>query len=249
MVLPMILYGLGGEDKELLYSILNDVSLQAETPFRIQMDTDNIDSAIRAIQEERSIAAILLGVDSIHKDKQKLSLRLGRLAMQCNRDHYVVYIVKNRQELELVLPLCARCAGVLVCPLEEKPIRQVFKPLFEDYHRIYENETSQNGQWINLKSAGKVYRIRLNDVIMIQSVDKMIEFHTPKQDIAVYSSMDQVEKMLGPSFLRCHRSYFVNTEQIQYIDFREMTIHLTDGSVAPLARSFKEAMNRAFATA
>lgn len=242
----MILYGLGEEDRATLLQLLSDVSLQTDTPFRIQTETNSIDSAIRAVQEESGIAAVLLGVDSIHKDKQKLALRLGRLALQCNRDHYVVYIVKNRQELELVLPLCARCAGVLVCPLEEQPIRQVFKPLFEDYQRIYQDETSANGQWINLKSAGKVHRIRLNDVIMIQSVGKMIEFHSRKQDIAVYSSMENVEKMLTPAFLRCHRSYFVNTEQIQYVDFREMTIHLTDGSVAPLSRSFKDAMDRAF---
>lgn len=248
MVLPVILYGLDEEDRATLLQFLGNVSLQVDTPFRIQMETNSVDSAIRAIQKESGIAAVLLGVDSIYKDKQKLSLRLGRLALQCNRDHYVVYIVKNRQELEQILPLCARCAGVLVCPLEEQPIRQVFKPLFEDYHHMYQNETSDDGQWINLKSAGKVHRIRLNDVIMIQSVDKMIEFHSSKQDIAVYGSMDNVKKMLTPAFLRCHRSYFVNTEQIQYVDFREMTIHLTDGSVAPLARSFKEAMNRAFST-
>ena len=75
----------------------------------------------------------------------------------------------------------------------------------------------------------------------------MVEFHTAKQNIAIYSSMDNVEKMLGDAFMRCHRSYFINREMIQYIDFREMTIHMVDGSAAPLARSFKDAMNRMFA--
>jgi len=230
-----------------LFEALNGVSQKTETQFRIQIDTNNVDDAIRAIQDESHIGAVVLGVDSIHKDKQKIALRLGKLTMMCNRDHYVIYIIKNRQELELVLPLCARSAGVLVCPVEEKPIQMVFKPIFEDYRGIYENETSQDGQWLNLKSAGKVHRVRLNDVIMVQAVDKMVEFHTAKQSIAVYSSMDNVEKMLNDSFMRCHRSYFINRDMIQYIDFREMTIHLLDGSIAPLARSFKDAMNRTFA--
>ncbi|MBP3645516.1 MAG: LytTR family transcriptional regulator [Clostridia bacterium] len=247
MVLPMIVYGVDDKDKEIFFGGLNEVSQKTDTQFRIVIDTDDTDDAIRAIQEESHIAVVVLGVESLRKDKQKLAIRLGKLTMMCNRDHYVVYLIKQREELELVLPLCARSAGVLVCPVEDKPIRMVFTPVFEDYHRIYENETSQDGKWLNLKSAGKVYRIRLNDVIMVQAVDKMVEFHTEKQNIAVYSSMDQVEKMLDETFMRCHRSYFINSEKIQYIDFREMTIHLLDGSAAPLARSFKEAMNRSFA--
>jgi|GEM_PF-3405631 len=247
MVLPMILYGVDDEDKEVLFDILNKMGSETETLFRIQIDTDDVDDAIRAIREEEHISVVVLGVDSVATDKRMLALRLGKFAMMSNRDHYVVYIIKKRQELERVLPLCARSAGVMVSPLEEKPIRAVFKPIFEDYHSLYESETSNDGQWLNLKSAGKVQRLRLNDVIMVQAVDKMVEFHTAKQDVAVYSSMDQAGKMLNESFMRCHRSYYINREMIRHIDFKEMTICMVDGSEVPLARSFKEEINRTFA--
>ena len=247
MILPMIVYGLSNEEQNVLFSVLNELSQETQTPFRVQLTTTNITDAVAAVDRESGIATILIGVSSLREDKQKLALRLGKMAIQRNRDHYVVYIVKNRQELELILPLCARSSGMLICPLQEKAIRHIFKPVLEDYHQIYKDESSQDGQWINLKSSGKVYRIRLNDVSVVQAVGKMIEFHTSQQDIAVYSSMDSVEKMLSSDFLRCHRSYFVNTRKIQYIDFREMNICLMDGSTVPLARSFKESMTRNFA--
>lgn len=247
MVLPAILYGLNAEDQSLLLRQLGEISKATDTPFRVQMSTSDVNDAIMEIQEARNISLIVLGVESVRRDKEKFGLRLGRLAMKRNRDHYVVYVIKNREELELVLPLCARCAGIVVCPPEEKAIRHVFTPLFEDYHSIYANETSEDGEWINLKSGGKVYRIRLSDVCMVQAVDKMVEFHTLKQTISIYGSMDSVEQMLSDGFIRCHRSYFVNRDRIQFIDFREMTIHLMDGSLIPLARSFKDCMQKSFA--
>lgn len=246
MVLPTILYGLDAQEQETLLKHLREVSQKSETPFRVLMSTDSIDDAIDSIRSSRNVSLVIIAVDSVLKDKNRLSVRLGHFAKQVNRDHYVVYYIKEQSELMTLLPLCARTAGLLVSPLEEKACMQVFSPLFEDYHKVYARDLSDDGKWINLKSSGKLYRIRLNDVCMVQAIEKMIEFHAGKQVISVYDTMDNVEKMLGSSFVRCHRSYLINQEQIQFIDFREMSICLTNGSSVPLARSFKESMQQKF---
>jgi len=246
MVLPTILYGLDDNIRALLLEKLNEIGRKTETPFRVQLSTDDVNEMIAEIEGQSGIALFVLGIDSVKQDKQRFALRLGKYAMGVNRDHYVVYIVKERTELEKVLPLCARSAGILTCPPEEKAIVQTFMPLFEDYRRIYARETSQDGRWLNLKAEGRIYRVRMSDVCTVQAVNKMIEFRTMKQTIQIYSSMSSVEKMLDDSFVRCHRSYFINRNQIQFIEFKSMCIHMTDGSVIPLARSFKEGIQSAF---
>ena len=248
MVLPTILFGIDEEVRALLLRKLSQISRAEETPYQIQLSTEDIDEGIREIQNQRSMALIVLGITGRRQDKERLALRLGQYAMRINRDHYVVYIIKEREELEQLLPLCARCAGILTCPPEEKAIEQTFLPLFEDYKRIYGRESSQDGSWLNLKTEGRMYRIRMNDVCTIQALNKEIEFRTMKQNIRVYSSMGAVEKMLSPSFIRCHRSYFINSNMIQFIDFKQMCIHMMDGTIVPLARSFKESMNSILAS-
>ena len=208
MVLPTILYGLEDPVRTLLLEKLGEIAKKTETPFQIRISTDDVNEMIAQIDDQSTMALIVLGIDSISRDKQRLALRLGKYAMRVNRDHYVVYMVKAREELEQLLPLCARSAGILTCPPEERAIAQTFTPLFEDYRRIYARETSQDGKWLNLKAEGRLYRVRMNDVCTIQAVNKMIEFRTMKQTIQIYSSMSNVEKMLDDTFLRCHRSYF-----------------------------------------
>ncbi|MGN0996873.1 MAG: LytR/AlgR family response regulator transcription factor [Candidatus Ventricola sp.] len=243
MVLPTILYGLDEDVRSLLFSKLSQISRATETPFQIQLCTDDIDEAIGEIRDQKSVMLMVLGVDSVKRDRERLALRFGKYAMRINRDHYVVYIVKERSELEQVLPLCARSAGILTCPPEEKAIEQTFTPLFEDYRRVYGRETSQDGRWLNLKTEGRMYRVRMSDVCTVQAINKEIEFRTMKQSFRIYSSMSAVEKMLDESFIRCHRSYFINSNRIAFVDFREMTIHMMDGSSIPLARSFKESIS------
>jgi len=248
MVLPTILFGLNAQEQETLLGQLREISEKSETPFRIQMSTNDIDEAVESIRYAASVSLIVLAVDSANRDKNRLSVRLGHFARQVNRDHYVVYFIRERDELEELLPICARSAGLLVAPLGEKACRQVFTPLFDDYRRIYGRSASDDGEWINLKSAGKLYRVRHSDICLVQTIEKMVEYHAGRKVIAVYDTMDNVEKLLGEGFVRCHRSYLINQDHIQYIDFREMCIVMTDGTNVPLARSFKDAMQRRFPT-
>ncbi len=246
MILPTILHGFDQQELDVLLPALKDVSLKAQTPFRVQMITGDVSETVAALQQERDITLLILGVEPLFRDRQRLALRLGKLAIQQNRDHYVVYVVKEPGELPQVVPLCTRAAGILPCPLTPETIEQAFLPVLEDYRKLYESEPQKEGHWINLKSAGKIQRILLDDVCMVQAVNKTVEFRTFGQVITVYTTMDAVEKMLGDSFLRCHRSYFINRYKIQYVDFREMVIHMIDGSQAMLSRSFKESIHRSF---
>ena len=247
MILPTIMYALDEGTQSFLMGYLSQISKNTETPFQIQLNTNDIDDVVDEIQNQRNIALIILGVDSVRQDKEKLALRLGRFAMKVNRNHYVVYIIKCREELDTLLPLCTRSSGIIICPPEEKAVIQTFKMLFEDYHSMYKEDASEDEKWLNLKTEGKLFRIRMKDICLVQAANKFIEFHTLKQTYNVYTNMANVEKMLDDSFIRCHRSYFINRNQIQYIDFREMSIHLVNGDVVPLARSFKVSMQEHFA--
>ncbi|MBR2942564.1 MAG: LytTR family transcriptional regulator DNA-binding domain-containing protein [Clostridia bacterium] len=249
MVLPTILYGLEPQEQETLFRQLRAVSEKTETPFRILMTTNSLDDAAESIRTAQSVTLLVIAVDNAQNDKNRMGVRLGYYAKQVSRDHYVVYLIRDRSELEVLLPICSRASGILIAPPGDKASAQVFTPLFEDYHKIYSRDGSEDGKWINLKSNGKLYRVHAEDICMVQTVDKMVEYHAGKQVISVYDTMDNVESLLGEGFIRCHRSYLINQEHIQYIDFREMCILLTNGDSIPLARSFKESMQRKFPAA
>lgn len=239
MTLPMLIYDLEEETRYGLLEELGQLCRKAQLPVQLQLATNDLDGMLAELRGCRHVCLIVIGVPSGAADKERLAIRLGHYALKLNRDHYVVYMVKERTELEDVLPYCARSAGVLVCPPEEKAVRRVFGMVLEDYRRIYAQEADENDRYISLKSEGRVFRVRVKDICTVQALNKVIEYRTLSQTIAVYGSMSEAEKQLGESFVRCHRSYLINMNMIQYVDFREMAIHMADGTVIPLARSYK----------
>ena len=55
-----------------------------------------------------------------------------------------------------------------------------------------------------------------------------IIFHTDTRDYNSYSSFLKVSTNLPQNFVRCHKSYIVNTDKITNIDIKTNTIYLNN---------------------
>lgn len=247
MVLPMLIYDLEEETRHTLLRTLGQIGRKTETPVQLQLATNDLDEMMNELRALRHVCLLVIGVPPEAADRNRLAIRLGRFAMMLNRDHYIVYIIKERSELESVLSYCARSAGILLCPPEEQAMQRVLTPVLEDYRRLYGDTPAEDERFISLKAEGKMIRMRMGDICTVQAVNKMIEFRTMKETVAVYASMSAAEAMLDDSFIRCHRSYLINRNMIQYVAFRQMIIHMMDGTEVPLARSYKEKMHDSMA--
>lgn len=74
----------------------------------------------------------------------------------------------------------------------------------------------------------KTKKLTLNeaDILYIESRGKKVEIHVvnSKQPIEVYAALDDIERELGDSFYRSHRSYIVNMLHITEYDNGSITV-------------------------
>ena len=54
--------------------------------------------------------------------------------------------------------------------------------------------------------------------------------------------MQELEKQLGSRFLRVHRAYLVNVEQIEELDLKNREIRMNNGETCLFSRSVKGAL-------
>ena len=244
-MLPVVVYNIDPEDYDLLMDQLQEGAQEAQVELKIELNTMEARAAQNAVKNEKNIMLLITGIDNLADDKERLGLKLGRMAMNQNRDNYAVFITRNRRNVEDVLCLCMRPAGVMAVPLDKRRIAAVFRQILSDFYRL-DNQNIPNGKYIVCKVGGALHRLNTDEIVFVQALDKKIDICTAKQSIQVYKTMGEIGEILGEQFIKCHRSYLINLMQITRVDTVNMIVMMRDGVEIPLSRSCKDAVCQAF---
>ena len=97
---------------------------------------------------------------------------------------------------------------------------------------------SEKEENIFVKSEGKIIRIPLNEILVLESMRDYVIFRMEKGKHLVHTTMKNVEEQLKDDdrFIRVHRSYIINRSQIS--DIQENSV-LVQSHVIPVSRSHR----------
>lgn len=116
----------------------------------------------------------------------------------------------------------------LLKPIDEKKFREVLIQAVEEYRAIQDEKLI----FINTRNVHRV--LDLHEIYYIESNRRKVIICTNTESIETYATMEEIQRLLGGLFFRCHRGYFVNLEMIQGYD--RNTIHLKNGTEILLAK-------------
>ena len=96
-------------------------------------------------------------------------------------------------------------------------------------------------QRIVVKTGSKIKIIPVHDVFYLEAADDYVKVHTQEGSFLKNKTMSHFEKTLDPQqFVRSHRSYIINIQQITRIDPYEKDNHvaiLKSGTKVPVSRN------------
>lgn len=91
-----------------------------------------------------------------------------------------------------------------------------------------------------LKIDNKNTFIDLNDVQYIEKSGAKIIYHTFHSDYITYSSFNKLK--LPKNFVRCHKSFIVNINNIANISFNDNIIHFKNGSICYIGPKYRNTL-------
>ena len=115
-------------------------------------------------------------------------------------------------------------ADYLVKPLEFPRFFQAVKKVRERMQREKPTETpaapapSAEAEEIFIKDGTRIRRLDLKRLLFVKAESNYVDFVTADQSVLTLMSMKKAEEMLPPDFIRIHRSYLVNKNQITRIE-------------------------------
>jgi two-component system LytT family response regulator len=108
---------------------------------------------------------------------------------------------------------------------------------------------SENRERLVIKSGGRVFLLRSEEIDWIEAEGKYVRVHTGKQAYLMREAIGALETQLDPKrFLRIHRSAIINIDRIRELEpwfHNEYRVVLKDGTTLMLSRSFRKRLSEA----
>ena len=118
-------------------------------------------------------------------------------------------------------------------------------PTPESVHRLLADVTvaiaKRDEEAIIVRQSGEMRRLLHREIEYVEVMDHYVYFHlTSGEYVEVYATFVEISNRLtsAPSFVKCHRSFIINMNEIKIITSRSVTMR--SGKILPVSRNYSD---------
>ena len=178
------------------------------------VDNKPVDELVLDIRLESSIT----GIDIANKVREK------------NRDCYIIFTTAHSEYVFLAYQ--CKTFDYLCKPITKERLEETVLRLFKDIN----GSTSKN-KYIKLDNKNTI--INEDEVQFIKRDGMKIIFHTNSRDYEVYSSFTKLQDQLPENFVRCHKSFIANVNNITKLEPASNLIYFRNNSTCDIGPKYK----------
>ncbi len=234
-MIPVIIFEPEEHQRSQILHFLKRFSEASGQRFRILGNAATKEDAASCLDAGQGVFLLILGTQSGGgADAVSLERRAGTIS----RDSYTLYWLHDLADLPEVASLCLRPSGFILPPPDPERFDAAMRRICEDYSAMRDGGEEQ---FLAFQVGGTLHRLQISSIDYLEALDKKLNIWTRRQCLTVYEKLGHMEELLGDRFFRCHRSYLVNYDRIEMVDFAAMELQLA-GQRLPLSRSAKDAL-------
>ena len=109
--------------------------------------------------------------------------------------------------------------------------------LSETLARLFDDISNNTNKFLKIDNKGTF--VDLNDIQFIEKRGMKLIYHTFNRDYETYNSFAKMEENLPENFVRCHKSYIANINNISNISSSSNTIVFKNNSVCYIGPKYK----------
>lgn len=201
------------------------------------------DWEIRQISTVEGLREYLAGNPLIHlviydiSDKASLDLLLElRKAYQQARIMILADI--SISPMEYIKP-GLKASSLLLKPWTREQAYEVLRDFFEEYLAFSERGKDGTESFYVVETKEGTFNIPFEQIYFFEAREKKVYVCIGKEEFGFYTTLDKLKESLPEYFIRCHRSFIVNTKKIRKIMLSQNIVYLSEGFDVPLSRSYR----------
>lgn len=173
------------------------------------IDTSSGEEAV-TLAKKHNPDLIMLDIELL--GQELTGLEVAKRIYNFNKEVYMVFVTAYSQ-------YAVDCYSVHPYTYIIKPIIiDEFKDIVKEIANDIQQKVLKSSHSLVIKSGNKQSFIRKDDIIFIEVQNKKLFIHTKYGILNLYESLTNIEKQLGCNFLRVHKSFIVNVNEIKSVE-------------------------------
>ena len=214
-----------------LSKMLDSIIIQNKLDGQVVFSTQSPDKLLNYIKDNPVNVAIL----DIDLNNNVSGLQLADKIRKQDKNIYIIFITGH---LEFGLVAYKYKTFDYIA----KPV--TFERFSETILRLYEDVSNDNPKYIRLNNNKTI--IPQNSIKYIQKDGMKLVFTTDTRNYEVYNSFNKVKSMLPKQFVRCHKSYIVNLDKINDVNFSTNIISFNNNDKCYIGPKYKNNFKEVF---
>lgn len=204
------------DDKKMLNDLshfLESIFMQHDFDAEIGLETDNVSELLSYINNNK-VDVLILDIDL---DSELSGLEIAEKVRSTNKDCYIIF---ETAHLEYGLMAYRYKTFDFI----SKPITR--QRLEDSMIRLFDDALGTAKKFIRLDNKNTI--IDEKEIKYIKKDGMKLIFHTSARDYEVYSSFSKIQNSLPNNFVRCHKSFIANLDNITKVEPLNNIIHFKD---------------------
>ncbi len=212
--------------------VLDKLSVMLETIFikndldaKISFKTTNEDDLLN-FTISNIIDVLILDIDLKSKNN---GIELANTIREYNKDCYIIFITAHSEYVFLAYK--CKTFDYICKPITKQRLQETILRLFNDL---------ENKKQINyIKVSNKNILINSNEIDYIKRDGMKLVFYTKDKSYEMYSSFSKLQNKLPTNFIRCHKSFIANVNNISKLELNSNLIYFNNMSTCDIGPKYK----------
>ena len=216
--------------------MINKLSLLFEKTFlkndfdaKIVLKTSNYKELL-SFMSSNLVNVVILDIE--FKNSKINGLNIAEEIRKINKDCYIIFITSHFE--------------YLMEAYDYKTFAYLFKnsisidTLSETLNRLFDDISGSSTKFLKIDSKGNF--VDLNDIHFIEKNGMKLIYHTSHGTLETYNSFSKIEDNLPDNFVRCHKSFIANVNNIVNISLSHCCITFKNDEVCYIGPKYKSCL-------
>ncbi len=204
-------------------SVFMKHDLEAKIAFKTTNDTE-----LLSYLKENPIDVLIL---DINLNAKLNGLEIADKVRKKNKDCYIIFTTAHSEFVFLAYKY--KTFDYLCKPITKERLEETVLRLFDDIQ-----ESTSHKKYIRIDNKNTI--IDENEIQYIKRDGMKVIFHTNSRDYEVYSSFTKLQDQLPNNFVRCHKSFIANVNNITKLEAASNLIYFDDTTTCDIGPKYKD---------